>query len=148
MIDHGGDARCWSCKECVKKYSKEWRKKNLKRERLKAIKRYYDNYNDFRERNRLFTKKLRREISEKIYTYLLKHPCVDCGETNPLALEFDHVRGKKKFSIAEYNHRGWDTIFKEIQKCDVRCSNCHKIKTHKDTRSWKYKLHIKYIKTI
>ena len=73
----------------------------------------------------------------KIYDYLIANPCVDCGEKNPVVLEFDHVRGKKSFNISSAMAKGytWDLIEEEIKKCDIRCANCHKIKTAKEN-SW------------
>jgi len=58
--------------------------------------------------------------------------CFDCGESNPIILEFDHVRGAKSGNIADMvnNAYGIDAIKKEIRKCRVRCANCHRIKTH------------------
>lgn len=68
----------------------------------------------------------------KIWEYLSMHPCIDCGEENPVVLEFDHVRGKKKAKISYLaNANSWDTVKKEIDKCEVRCGNCHKKKTAK-----------------
>jgi hypothetical protein len=62
--------------------------------------------------------------------YLLEHPCVDCGYPDPRALEFDHVRGKKSFEISVAISRGLPLIeiMNEIEKCDVRCANCHRIR--------------------
>lgn len=81
----------------------------------------------------------KRKVQEKrraVYLYLLEHPCVDCGESDPVVLEFDHV-GEKKAEIGKmisYSCR-LDLIFEEISKCEVRCANCHKRKTAKD-RGW------------
>lgn len=81
--------------------------------------------------------KRRREVESKsikaIVAYLEDHPCVDCGESNPVILEFDHVRGRKLNSICSMINRGctWKTIYAEIQKCEVRCCNCHRLKTAK-----------------
>jgi hypothetical protein len=60
-----------------------------------------------------------------IYQYLLSHQCVDCGESDPVILEFDHVRGNKIFNIGMECHTSWHRIESEIAKCDIRCTNCH-----------------------
>lgn len=58
--------------------------------------------------------------------------CVDCGVNNPIILEFDHVKGEKFNNIADMVNQsyGLKTIKDEIRKCEVRCANCHRIKTH------------------
>jgi hypothetical protein len=58
-----------------------------------------------------------------------EHPCVDCGERDPLVLEFDHLRDKC-FGIAQgFRDRNWQSILDEIAKCDVVCANCHRRRT-------------------
>jgi hypothetical protein len=70
---------------------------------------------------------------------LLTHPCVDCGESDPVVLEFDHVIGEKKHNIAYLvrSGRNWRSITKEIQKCEVRCANCHRRATARRDGNWK-----------
>src|ERR1700674_4612583 len=58
---------------------------------------------------------------------LKNKPCMDCGGRFPTcAMDFDHVRGKKKFNVTTSN-RKWSTIVKEAKKCDLVCANCHRI---------------------
>ena len=62
----------------------------------------------------------------------LAHGCVDCGyDEYAIALQFDHVRGIKKSNVSDLIQRdyAWSTILKEIEKCEVRCSNCHAVMT-------------------
>lgn len=57
--------------------------------------------------------------------------CVDCGyKENHLALDFDHVRGVKKMNLSCMGMHNRNLVFEELAKCDVRCANCHRIKTH------------------
>jgi hypothetical protein len=59
-------------------------------------------------------------------------PCMDCGGLFPwVCMDFDHVRGKKLFNIAEGMQKKLSVLLAEIAKCDVVCSNCHRIRTHK-----------------
>jgi len=53
-----------------------------------------------------------------------------------VALEFDHVRGKKIKAVARMAQDAFslESIIEEIAKCDVRCSNCHK-KRHAKLRN-------------
>jgi hypothetical protein len=78
-------------------------------------------------------RKAEAKIIGLIVAYLREHPCVDCGETNPVVLEFDHVKGQKQNSVCNLIRRGcgWEAIAAEIQKCEVRCCKCHCIKTAK-----------------
>lgn len=65
-------------------------------------------------------------IRKYILDYLISHPCVDCGERDPAVLEFDHVRDKKLFTISlKCNNYSLDKIKDEIEKCEIRCTNCH-----------------------
>jgi hypothetical protein len=61
--------------------------------------------------------------------FLRRSPCVDCGETDPLVLEFDHL-GAKQFNIAAgLPTRNWQDVLREIDKCEVVCANCHRRRT-------------------
>ena len=57
--------------------------------------------------------------------------CVDCGITNHIMLDFDHLHDKK-YNISRMIHDGfsWAAIKKEIAKCEVVCANCHRVRTH------------------
>lgn len=57
--------------------------------------------------------------------------CVDCGERNPVVLDFDHLKDKK-YNVSRMIHEGfsWKAIAREIAKCEVVCANCHRIRTH------------------
>ncbi len=76
-----------------------------------------------------------KDCSAQYYVtnYLDLHPCVDCGERDPLVLDFDHVRGIKLSGISNMMWSGWSvkSLLEEIEKCDVRCANCHRRKTAK-----------------
>jgi DNA-binding MarR family transcriptional regulator len=62
-------------------------------------------------------------------------PCMDCkGTFDPVCMDFDHRPGEeKRFSVAEW--RNWKKqtsmkgIMDEIAKCDIVCSNCHRLRT-------------------
>lgn len=85
-----------------------------------------------RERDRILARiaTQRDEIRRQIIDYLLQHPCVDCGEADIVVLEFDH-RGNKVADISSYamGGRRWEVIKAEIDKCEVRCANCHRLRT-------------------
>ena len=75
----------------------------------------------------------RRLISEnapRLREYLADHPCVDCGESDPVLLEFDHLRDKRA-DVTQLLWSGflWSQIEIEIAKCEVRCANCHRRRT-------------------
>ena len=76
----------------------------------------------------------REEARHFVFDYLSGHPCVDCSESDPLVLTFDHVSGHKKMVNQGYS---LDAIEREISKCVVRCANCH-MKIEKQRRGTVY----------
>lgn len=70
-----------------------------------------------------------------IWNYLRVHPCVDCGEKDPIVLEFDHISDKIG-AVSELFHKAsLKVVESEIKKCEVRCANCHRRKTARE-QSW------------
>lgn len=55
--------------------------------------------------------------------------CVDCGYDNPLALEFDHRDPATKTGPVR-RMRTLAEMRVEATKCDIRCANCHSLKTY------------------
>lgn len=99
-----------------REYYKRWYEKNKAREIARAI-----------ENN------AKKRLSIKAYLDQLKTEkgCSECGYSkNPKALEFHHLRDKEH-SIADMAHAAYslDAINKEIDKCVILCSNCHR-ETH------------------
>ena len=137
--------QCFKCKKTQTLDSFKWRNK------AKGIKfsycnncmikyrhlHYLMNKNYYLNKARLRNKRIRKERATFILDYLSKHPCVDCGNDNPAVLEFDHKnKENKNFNIGNVLYWGsFERIQKEIDKCEVRCANCHKIKTSRK-RNW------------
>jgi hypothetical protein len=64
------------CKECTAKRSNDW---------------YLDN-RDSHIQNVMENKRADRLRARRFVAgYLMTHPCVDCGEKDPVVLEFDHM---------------------------------------------------------
>jgi hypothetical protein len=74
-------------------------------------------------------RRLRLTRTRWLREYFESHPCVDCGESDPVVLEFDHLRDKS-FDVAQaLPYRNWSSILAEIEKCEVVCANCHRRRT-------------------
>ena len=69
------------------------------------------------------------ERLQYLFGFFRKNPCVDCGETDPLVLEFDHLADKKFAISVGLGTRPWEDLLREIDKCDVVCANCHRRRT-------------------
>lgn len=61
-------------------------------------------------------------------------PCMDCNQVYPpFVMDFDHREpDQKEFTIARaYSSLyGQKKLEAEVAKCDVVCSNCHRVRTH------------------
>jgi hypothetical protein len=81
---------------------------------------------DTQNQERLYAE--RRALLDKIK---LGRGCIDCGyNAHPAALHFDHREPEKKlFKIAQGLCRRLESLLAEVAKCDVRCANCHAVKT-------------------
>jgi hypothetical protein len=76
---------------------------------------------------------LKQKLQLERTTYLIRffdtHPSIDCGEPDPVVLEFDHLRDKS-FAIGQaLTRKSWQSILDEIEKCEVVGANCHRRRT-------------------
>ena len=117
------DGLQYECKDCSKKRSKTHYANN--REHMLQQIRKSEAIRNFERRR-------------KFYEILKSLKCIDCGETNPATLDFDHKDTHNKLhSVSKMMGDGysWERIIEEMGKCEVRCANCHRIKTAK-TQKW------------
>jgi hypothetical protein len=71
-------------------------------------------------------------IARYIKTYKEITPCADCGDCFPYyVMDFDHL-GDKSFAISRYKTvtNSLERVREEIAKCELVCSNCHRVRTH------------------
>lgn len=88
---------------------------------------------------------MREQKRAGLAAYLAEHPCVDCGMSDVRVLDFDHRDPTtKRLCIAQMLTGGWtwQAILDEIDKCDVRCANCHRVRTATVENWWKHRLQL------
>lgn len=123
-------------REKVAAYGREWRARNNERvaeasrrsyvanreERLASQKAYYA-ANPDKARDRAAIGKAFTDEAKRV-------PCFDCGGTfPPECMDFDHVRGEKLSNVSGMLSYALPRIAAEMEKCDLVCSNCHRIRT-------------------
>jgi hypothetical protein len=94
--------------------------------------------NDWRGTNREWARELSRKAAIKVYarnraiiSAAKDKPCADCEVRYPVhVMDFDHVRGAKVAAVSRMTSLSIAAVRKEIAKCDVVCSNCHRERTH------------------
>jgi hypothetical protein len=63
--------------------------------------------------------------------------CIDCGEDDPIVLDFDHI-GDKRANVSRLALGCSLAVLQaEIARCEVRCSNCHRLRTLATRGSWR-----------
>ena len=88
------DGRQWACRQC----NTDYHRRNKKRHNAQIHAR---------------NKRMHAQTVRQLWAYLAEHPCTDCGETDPVVLEFDHLRDKRA-KIASCSRLPWSTIAAEI----------------------------------
>ncbi len=121
------------CPKCNEKYDSQLFHNSKTRKTGKSL------YCKSCERERVDVR--RANNKQKFLDFLKTQACIDCGNNNPIVLEFDHREKKaaRKYSIGLMlqDRISWKRILEEIAKCDVRCANCHRIKTAKERNSYR-----------
>ena len=79
-------------------------------------------------------KKNYKQRREYLDAYKAEKGCCNCGFSNPIALQFNHIDPQQKsFQVSEgLAGRPWKLILQEIEKCNVMCANCHAIHTYEN----------------
>jgi len=98
-------------KEYHKTYSPIWYKENKKEHYQKRVER-------------------KTKLKQWLYEYKKHLKCSKCGyNSHGAALEFHHPNNDKDTHIGQMicNVTSQEKILKEIEKCEVLCSNCHQI---------------------
>ncbi len=126
-------SRCGETKEPDKFAARRGKKQPWCKDCNRAYARRYYRENHVKLKSDLYRLRLARMAANQQYMleYLASHSCVDCGETDVVVLEFDHVRGDKKDLVSTLVSAGYSlkTLIEEIAKCDVVCANCHRRRT-------------------
>lgn len=122
------------CRDCYRAYCREQRKNFTKeqREGRNASARKWAN-----------SKKGGKREAYKRYIFSVKYNgcCVDCGNDDWRVLDFDHKDpSEKSCSVSSmiWNGSGMDALKAEIAKCELRCANCHRIKTSNQLGHYKF----------
>jgi hypothetical protein len=110
-------------------YQKKWRADN--KEKMLAY------HADYRNKNKKWIrqKTVTRELTNKklIKQIQLEMGCAHCGyNENAVAMDFHHLSRKdKSFAIGTCIHYPFITLLREIDKCIILCSNCHRVEEEK-----------------
>ena len=106
------------CKSCYSEHRKTYYKEH-----------YQKYHKQYLERAKVRRELIRSQFRKRLTDYLADKACEVCGENDMRVLEFDHIAPKDKlFTISQAVKLGysWQDVEKEIKKCRILCSNCHR----------------------
>lgn len=87
-----------------------------------------DNNPNWRDAQKAKAAKILADLKEGV-------PCADCGGLFPdECMDFDHLPGETKVrNVSALVRGGWslEKIYAEVEKCELVCANCHRIRTKK-----------------
>lgn len=139
---------CTTCK--IEKEIVEFNKNKSRKDGLNTIcrkcsnersrKYYKDNGEEHKNNVVRRNSKYKEKIREFILNYFKNNNCKDCGNNDLRVLEFDHLpEFEKSYDISTMlsSSMSLETIQKEINKCDVVCANCHRIRTYDRKTSYR-----------
>lgn len=143
--------RCSKCRKLkdITEFNFRNKKRNIRQSQCQnctrlRIREHYSKRKDYYlKKAKIRNNVVRHEIKQYVWDYLNNHRCVDCGEKDPVVLEFDHQSDKISAISRMYRNYTLEKVIQEISKCQVRCANCHRRKTAKDL-GW----HLKFIKPL
>ncbi len=109
------------CKECFAEYDRK----------------RYQNGDKIRKETNNLNRRLRNKAFIK--DYLQNNPCVECGDSDWWALDFDHIDQKTKHKEITYfiSENGIKSMKEEIKKCRVLCVKCHRKRTIQQLGWWR-----------
>lgn len=116
------DGKSKQCKLCSREYSKKL---------------YYESHKE-RHNKRIVARRRRIKNELDLYINLLELKCIKCGNNHPAVLDFHHRDPNiKKDTISNLKWAGisFDQFKIELDKCDVLCSNCHRILHYNEKNS-------------
>jgi 5-methylcytosine-specific restriction endonuclease McrA len=85
-----------------------------------------------KEKVRIRNQAVRKRNYEYITALKAQTPCTDCGiQYPPYVMDFDHLRDKvcDVGRMASQSLASIKTLQSEIDKCEIVCANCHRIRT-------------------
>ena len=131
------------CRPCRRATKKRHRATHWKQERARedAANRRYRARHPARNRIRVRIKNARRAEEYKRRLIKLKGgQCQDCKELfvgHPEVFDFDHLKDKEAIISKLIRRASWERVLKEADKCELVCSNCHRVRTKRRTKELK-----------
>lgn len=138
----------YKCKRCNRSKirkgfgtTRNTRNKVCKKCCAEAVRRCYAGLSGYKTKAKRRHRERCIERSKFMLEYLKAHPCVDCGEKDPIILQFDHLNPTEKSrDVTGMTNMGYQRIIEEIAQCEVRCANCHVRRTMKQQNSLRWQL--------
>jgi hypothetical protein len=117
------DGLDYYCRTCKKNKNSKYYKEKYKAKKLQQDRE--------RKQELLCIQQLNRDKIQHLTDNLQSNGCCICGEKELCCLDFHHIDPKQKqFLISQVTNRtskySYEDIVKEISKCVVVCSNCHR----------------------
>jgi hypothetical protein len=105
------------CRDCSNAAWREWYSEAINKESHRAL--------------MAKRRKRRNDRHRAIVDRAKSVPCADCGVSYPpYVMDFDHIDADKDDVISRLKFSaGTKRLLEEIDKCEVVCSNCHRIRT-------------------